>query len=55
MPRGKRRHILQERVLEHAGENGSLQQIVWRDPDGRFPWQPGYTYPLDMQPPIGHP
>lgn len=27
-----------------------VQQIVWPDPDGRFPWQPGYRLPADRQP-----
>ncbi|WP_319462519.1 DUF4262 domain-containing protein [Micromonospora sp. RTP1Z1] len=31
-----------------------LQQIVWPDPDGRFPWDSGYTYPSEVQPLIGH-
>jgi hypothetical protein len=27
-----------------------LQQIVWPDPDGHFPWDPGYRYPDTVQP-----
>jgi hypothetical protein len=27
-----------------------LQQIVWPDREGRFPWQPGYGYPEYVQP-----
>ncbi|MET7968757.1 DUF4262 domain-containing protein [Micromonospora sp. NPDC005305] len=30
-----------------------LQQIVWPDPDARFPWDSGYTYPSQVQPLIG--
>lgn len=29
-----------------------LQQCVWPDPDGRFPWEPGYSMPPVMQPTI---
>jgi hypothetical protein len=32
-----------------------LQQIVWPDPHGRFPWEPGYEYDADAQPVIGRP
>jgi Domain of unknown function (DUF4262) len=32
-----------------------LQQIVWPDRDGRFPWNTGYAYPADTQPLIGQP
>jgi len=32
-----------------------LRQIVWPDPDGRFPWEPGYTYPPHAQPLLGRP
>jgi hypothetical protein len=27
-----------------------LQQIVWPDPDGNFPWETGYRYPATDQP-----
>jgi hypothetical protein len=27
-----------------------LQQIVWPDPDGHFPWESGYRYPATVQP-----
>ncbi|SCG77824.1 DUF4262 domain-containing protein [Micromonospora inositola] len=30
-----------------------LQQIVWPDPQGRFPWDSGYAYPQGLQPIIG--
>jgi len=26
-----------------------IQQIIWPDPAGRFPWQPGYAYPPQVQ------
>ncbi|MDD4866187.1 MAG: DUF4262 domain-containing protein [Mycobacterium sp.] len=32
-----------------------LQQIVWPDKDGRFPWQDGYDLPTIIQPVIGVP
>jgi hypothetical protein len=33
----------------------SLQQIVWPDPRGRYPWDPGYAYGPDVQPVLGRP
>jgi hypothetical protein len=32
-----------------------LQQVVWPDPHGRFPWDPGYAYEPTLQPLIGKP
>ncbi|XVV10915.1 DUF4262 domain-containing protein [Actinoplanes sp. CA-131856] len=32
-----------------------VQQLVWPDEHGRFPWQDGYGYPPHAQPLIGHP
>ncbi|MFG1888103.1 DUF4262 domain-containing protein [Micromonospora sp. NPDC049051] len=32
-----------------------LQQIVWPDPRGCYPWDADYTYDADVQPVIGHP
>ena len=32
-----------------------LQQIVWPDKHGRFPWENGYVYPPHVQPLIGRP
>ena len=32
-----------------------LQQIVWPDPNGLFPWDPGYRYPATTQPLITSP
>jgi hypothetical protein len=25
-------------------------QLTWPDAQGRFPWDPGYAYPSDVQP-----
>lgn len=33
----------------------TLQQIVWPDPRGRYPWNPGYAYPPHVQPLLGRP
>ena len=32
-----------------------LQQIVWPDAEGRFPWEGGYAFDTDVQPLIGLP
>jgi len=32
-----------------------LQQVVWPDPQGRFPWEPGYAHDPRAQPVIGQP
>ncbi|MFI7208069.1 DUF4262 domain-containing protein [Micromonospora aurantiaca (nom. illeg.)] len=32
-----------------------LQQIVWPDKHGRFPWADGYEYPAHVQPLLGRP
>jgi hypothetical protein len=32
-----------------------LQQIVWPDPHGLFPWEPGYEFDADVQLVIGRP
>ncbi|BCL14684.1 DUF4262 domain-containing protein [Micromonospora sagamiensis] len=32
-----------------------LQQIVWPDKHGRFPWDYGYAYPAHVQPLLTHP
>jgi len=32
-----------------------LQQVVWPDPQGRFPWDAGYQYPPQVQPLLGRP
>lgn len=30
-------------------------QLVYADPEGRFPWQEGHSFPLDEQPLLGRP
>lgn len=30
-------------------------QLIWPDEEGRFPWEPGYSFPLDAQPLSGIP
>lgn len=42
-------------LRRYGNEAVRLQQIVWPDPHGAFPWQPGYTMPPIMQPTIGRP
>ncbi|HKD98541.1 MAG TPA: DUF4262 domain-containing protein [Micromonosporaceae bacterium] len=37
------------------GRTVRVQQIVWPDQDGRFPWDAGWAYPPDAQPTIGAP
>jgi hypothetical protein len=32
-----------------------LQQVVWPDPQGRFPWEAGYAHDPQVQPVIGNP
>jgi hypothetical protein len=40
----------------HYGEDRvRLQQVVWPDPQGRFPWEPGCTTTPQGQPLIGQP
>ncbi len=39
----------------YGSDRVRLQQIVWPDPHGRCPWDPGYQYPPDTQPLIGRP
>lgn len=34
----------------YGSDQVRLQQIVWPDPDGQFPWEPGYRYPTTVQP-----
>ena len=33
----------------------TLQQVVWPDPQGRYPWDPGYPYGSHVQPVLGRP
>jgi len=42
-------------VHRYGSANVRLQQCVWPDPDGRFPWETGYTMPAAVQPVIGTP
>jgi hypothetical protein len=43
-------------LIGHYGTGKfTLQQIVWPDPDGRFPWDDGYRYPATVQPTLGRP
>jgi Domain of unknown function (DUF4262) len=34
----------------YGAQRVRLQQIVWPDPDSRFPWDAGYRYPPTTQP-----
>lgn len=42
-------------IGRYGADRVRLQQIVWPDPDGHFPWQDGYAYAADIQPVIGRP
>ncbi len=42
-------------IMRYGQERVRLQQIVWPDPQGRFPWNDGYAYPSQVQPVIGRP
>ncbi|MFI7493078.1 DUF4262 domain-containing protein [Micromonospora echinaurantiaca] len=39
----------------YGADGVRLQQIVWPDKHGRFPWDDGYAYPSQVQPLLGHP
>jgi hypothetical protein len=40
----------------HYGrEQVRIQQIVWPDPAGRYPWDDGWAYSAELQPVIGCP
>jgi hypothetical protein len=39
----------------YGRDHVTLQQVVWPDPDGRFPWEPGYTIRPQAQPTLGQP
>jgi hypothetical protein len=39
----------------YGREHVQLQQVVWPDRAGRFPWQPGYTFDPHAQPLIAEP
>jgi hypothetical protein len=43
-------------ALARYGQDAvSLQQIVWPDPQGRYPWDTGYAYGPHVQPVLGKP
>ncbi|MFI7208458.1 DUF4262 domain-containing protein [Micromonospora aurantiaca (nom. illeg.)] len=42
-------------IARYGQEQVRVQQIVWPDPDGRFPWDDGYAYPSEVQPVIDRP
>lgn len=42
-------------LYSHYGDAFTLQQVVWPDPAGRFPWDDGYTLPDTVQPLLGRP
>jgi hypothetical protein len=43
-------------AFAHYGQDRvRLQQIVWPDAEGRFPWEDGYAFPPYAQPVIGRP
>ncbi len=42
-------------IARYGAGRVRLQQIVWPDPQGRFPWDPGYAYPPQAQPLLGRP
>jgi hypothetical protein len=37
-------------VVRYGRNAVRLQQIVWPDREGRFPWEPGYALASDVQP-----
>ncbi len=42
-------------IARYGQEQVRVQQIVWPDPHGRFPWDDGYAYSLQVQPILGRP
>ncbi|GAA3302502.1 DUF4262 domain-containing protein [Dactylosporangium vinaceum] len=40
-------------IARYGADQVRLQQVVWPDPNGRLPWEPGYSLGLDSQPLIG--
>ena len=42
-------------IGRYGADQVRLQQVVWPDPHGRFPWDPGYQYPPQAQPLLGRP
>jgi hypothetical protein len=37
-------------VARYGRDRLRLQQVVWPDPAGRLPWEPGYAYDAQVQP-----
>jgi hypothetical protein len=49
-------HLLPGAAFGRYGKQSvRLQQIVWPDINGRFPWEHDYVYPPHVQPTIGRP
>jgi Domain of unknown function (DUF4262) len=42
-------------IARYGTDAVTLQQIVWPDPTGRFPWDDGYAYPSFVQSVLGRP
>ena len=42
-------------LARYGAQRVRLQQVVWPDPQGRFPWQPGSTITAHAQPLLSHP
>jgi hypothetical protein len=42
-------------IARYGRDQVRLQQVVWPDPQGRFPWQDGYDIDPRAQPLIAHP
>ncbi|MFG3602496.1 DUF4262 domain-containing protein [Micromonospora chersina] len=48
--------MLVERPIGHYGRDRlRLQQVVWPDRHGRFPWDAAYAFPSAVQPLIARP
>jgi len=42
-------------IARYGKDKVALQQAVWPDPHGRYPWDPGYAYGPEVQPVLGRP
>ncbi|GIJ08407.1 DUF4262 domain-containing protein [Micromonospora andamanensis] len=42
-------------AIARYGQQVRVQQVVWPDPEGRFPWDAGYAYPPSAQPTLRRP
>jgi hypothetical protein len=42
-------------IARYGRDRVRLQQVVWPDPQGRFPWDTGYDFDPDVQPLIARP